>query len=65
VGTSLASALLNFFHLDIGFGFYLEMVLAPQEIIMAVWLIAKGFNPTALAAVSAKKGIDRSVSTQA
>ena len=42
---SLASALLNFFHMDTGYGFYLEMVLFPQEIVMAVWLIVKGFNP--------------------
>jgi hypothetical protein len=30
------------------------MVLAPQEIVMAVWLIVKGFNRTAIAALSAK-----------
>jgi hypothetical protein len=51
---SLASALLNFFHMDPGIGLYLEMVLAPQEIVMAVWLIVKGFNPSAIAALSAK-----------
>jgi hypothetical protein len=55
VVTSLASALLNFFHMDTGYGFYLEMVLAPQEIIMAVWLVAKGFNQPAIAALSAKR----------
>jgi hypothetical protein len=52
--TSLAAALLNFFHMDPGIGFYLEMVIAPQEIVMAVWLIVKGFNPKAIAALSAK-----------
>ncbi len=41
----MASALLKFFHMDTGIGFYLEMVLAPQEMVMAVWLIVKGFNP--------------------
>jgi hypothetical protein len=51
---SLASALLNFFHVETGYGFYLEMVLAPQEIVMAVWLIVKGFNPSAIAALSSK-----------
>jgi hypothetical protein len=51
---SLASALLLFFHIDTGYGFYLEMVLAPQEMVMAVWLIVKGFNPSAIAALSAK-----------
>jgi hypothetical protein len=54
VVTSMASALLNFFHVDSGYGFYLEMVMFPQEILMAVWLIVKGFNPKALAALSAK-----------
>ena len=54
VATSMAAALLNFFHMDPGIGFYLEMVMAPQEIVMAVWLIVKGFNPSAIAALSAK-----------
>jgi len=51
---SLASALLSFFHVDTGYGLYLEMVLAPQEIVMAVWLIVKGFNPSAIASLFAK-----------
>ncbi len=51
----MASALLKFFHMDASYGFYLEMVLAPQEMIMAVWLIVKGFNPSAIAALFAKK----------
>jgi Domain of unknown function (DUF4386) len=54
VATSMAAALLNFFHMDPGIGFYLEMVIAPQEIVMAVWLIVRGFNPSAIAALSAK-----------
>jgi hypothetical protein len=54
VAASLAATLLNFFHMDPGIGFYLEMVLAPQEIVMAVWLIVKGFNPSAMAALFAK-----------
>jgi hypothetical protein len=58
VATSMAAALLNFFHMDPGIGFYLEMVIAPQEIVMAVWLIVKGFNPSAIAALSAKKGLN-------
>ena len=53
--TSMASALLNFFHMDTSYGFYLEMVMFPQEIAMAVWLIVKGFNPSAIAALSAKR----------
>jgi hypothetical protein len=31
-------------HIDASYGFYLEMVLALQEIVMAAWLIVKGFN---------------------
>jgi len=57
VATSLASALLNFFHVDTGYGFLLEMVIFPQEIAMAVWLIVKGFNPSAVAVLSAKTAI--------
>jgi len=40
--------------MDTGYGFYLMMGLAPQEMDMAVWLIVKGFNPAAIAALSAK-----------
>ena len=54
VDSSMAAALLHLFHIDTGYGFYLEMVLAPQEMVMAVWLIAKGFNPSAIAALFAK-----------
>jgi hypothetical protein len=43
-----AYALLHFFHMDHGVGFYLQMVLAPQEIVMGIWLIIKGFNQAAL-----------------
>jgi len=50
----MAYALLHFFHMDTGYGFYLQMVMAPQEMVMAVWLIVKGFNPSAIAALSAK-----------
>ena len=50
----MASSLLKFFHIDTGIEFYLEMVMAPQEMVMAVWLIVKGFNPSAIAALSAK-----------
>ena len=54
VVSSMASALLLFFHIETGYGFYLEMVIAPQEMVMAVWLIVKGFNPSAIAALFAK-----------
>ena len=44
----MAYALLHFFHLDTGYGFYLQMVLAPQEIVMGLWLVIKGFNQDAV-----------------
>ena len=50
----MASALLKYFYIDSGIGFYLEMVLAPQEMVMAVWLIVKGFNPSAGASLYAR-----------
>jgi hypothetical protein len=40
----LASALLQFFHLDSGIGVYLQAVLFPQELVMGAWLVIKGFN---------------------
>lgn len=43
-----AYAVLHFFSLDNGIGFYLQMILAPQEIVMALWLIIKGFNQNAV-----------------
>ncbi len=43
-----AYALLHFFHMDTGYGFYLQMVLAPQELVMGAWLVIKGFNQAAL-----------------
>jgi hypothetical protein len=49
VVASLAAALMSMFHLDTGLGFYLEMVMFPQELVMAVWLIVKGFNPSTIA----------------
>ncbi|MCK5732367.1 MAG: DUF4386 domain-containing protein [Tenericutes bacterium] len=44
----MAYAILHLFGLDTGFGFYLQMVIAPQEIVMALWLIIKGFNKNAM-----------------
>ncbi len=41
-------AFLHFFNLDTGFGMYLQMVLAPQELVMGAWLVIKGFNNEAL-----------------
>lgn len=44
----LAYALLQFFHAETSIGLYLQMVLAPQEIVMGVWLVIKGFDSAAL-----------------
>ncbi len=51
---TMTSTLLNLFHVNTGYEFYMEMVLMPQEIFMAVWLIVKGFNSKAIAELSAK-----------
>ncbi len=44
----LLYAILHFFELDNGIGFYLQMPLALQEMVMALWLMIKGFNSLAL-----------------
>jgi len=44
----MAYALLHFFHMDNGIGFYLQMVTAPQELVMGLWLVIKGFNQDAV-----------------
>jgi len=44
----MAYALLNLFHIDNSVVFYLQMVLAPQEMVMALWLIIKGFDHAAI-----------------
>lgn len=59
----MAYALLHFFHMDTGYGVYLQLVLAPQELVMAVWLIVKGFNPSAVAGLSTQRD-RRSVTSQ-
>jgi hypothetical protein len=41
-------AMIHLFQKDNGVGFYLQMFLAPQEIVMAFWLIIKGFDKTAI-----------------
>jgi hypothetical protein len=48
VAPYMAYALLHFFHMDNGIGFCLQMVLAPQEIVMGLWLVIKGFNQDAV-----------------
>ena len=50
----LANALLHFFHIDTAIGTYLEIPLAIQELVMGLWLVVKGFNPSAIAALFAK-----------
>ena len=50
-----AYALLHFFQVDTSYGFYLQMVLAPQELVMGAWLVIKGFNQSALKKLMSKK----------
>src|SRR5512143_3937195 len=55
-GTTI-SALLVMFHLIPPAGtiqVVFNLVILPQELVLAVWLIAKGFNPSAVAPLSAK-----------
>jgi hypothetical protein len=51
---TMASTLSRLFHIDTGYEFYMEMLLGPQEMVMAAWLIVKGFIPSAIAALFAK-----------
>ena len=54
---SMLSALLVMFHLLPPFGtiqVILNMPILPQELVLAGWLIAKGFNPSAVASGAAK-----------
>ena len=52
-------ALLHYFHMDNGVGFYLQMVLAPQELVMGAWLVIKGFNQAALKELMTDKLSDK------
>ena len=54
---TITSALLVMFHLVPPFGtiqILLNLPILPQEMVLAVWLIAKGINPTAVASLPAK-----------
>ena len=54
---TIISAVLVMFHLIPGFGtiqIILNLPILPQEMVLAVWLIAKGFNPSAVASGAAK-----------
>ena len=55
---SLAATVLASFTHDFGLesvNTYLNVPIGLQELVFAVWLIAKGFNPSAIAALSAKR----------
>jgi hypothetical protein len=58
---ALAATVLASFTRDFGLesaDTYLHIPIGLQELVFAVWLIMKGFNPSAIAALSAKKGLN-------
>jgi len=58
---ALAATVLASFTRDFGLesaDTYLHIPIGLQELVFAVWLIVKGFNPSAVAALSAKKGLN-------
>jgi hypothetical protein len=57
----LATGFLIMFHLMTGFSpvnVAMNLPIGLQEMVMAVWLIVKGFNPSAIASLSAKTAAD-------
>jgi amino acid permease len=57
ITSTIISALLVMFHLLPPFGtiqIILNLPILPQELVLAVWLIMKGFNPFAITSLSAK-----------
>ncbi len=59
VALVLAWNLLELFGISISFGMILALPMILNEIFLALWLIVKGFDSSALASLSGQTGIDR------
>lgn len=54
----LVRTALIYFDIESSIGIYLEMPFALQEIVMAFWLVIKGFNPEAIKALDGVKEVE-------
>ncbi len=66
IALTIIGALLVMFHLIPPAGtiqIILNLPILPQELVLAIWLVAKGINPSAVASLSAKTATNGLLST--